>query len=170
MSDQVSTAAPEVSAPPRTGAPQPDAGTDGVDGVIRRTVEIAAGPSEIFALLTDPARHPELDGSNTVVGPLGAGGKLYLGRKFTMRMKNILPYVIPNTVVEFETDRRIAWQHIAGHIWRWELTDLGDGRTRVTETWDPRPSPLRSVISRMRSANAAGIEATLRGLQERFGA
>lgn len=168
MSDQVSTAAPEVSPAPATGPA--DTGPAAEDGVISRTVEVAAPPAQLFALLADPARHSELDGSHTVRGPLGGGGKLYLGRRFTMRMHNVVPYLVPSTVVEFDTDRLIAWQHIAGHIWRWELTDLGGGRTRVTETWDPRPSPLRSVISRMAPANAQGIEATLRGLQNRFGA
>lgn len=161
MPDQVSTASPDVS-------PAPDVSPDAAAGVVARSAEVAASPREIFALLADPARHPEIDGSNTVHGPLGAGGKLYLGRKFTMSMRNVVPYVVPNTVVEFEQDRLIAWRHIAGHVWRWELADLGGGRTRVTETWDPRPSPLRRVVSRMASVNARGIEATLRGLQDRF--
>lgn len=169
MSDQVSTAAPEVSPAPETPAPETPAPETPVE-VVTRSAEVGASAHEIFALLADPARHAEIDGSHTVRGPLGAGGKLYLGRKFTMSMRNVVPYVIPNTVVEFEQDRLIAWRHIAGHIWRWELTDLGGGRTRVTETWDPRPSPLRRVVSRMGPANVTGIEATLRGLQERFGA
>lgn len=148
-------------------APGPE---DGVGGVVSRSIEVAVAPAEIFALLTDPARHPELDGSGTVRGPLGTGGRLYLGRRFTMRMHNVLPYVVPSTVVEFENQRRLAWRHVAGHVWRWELTDLGSGRTLVTETFDPRPSPLRAAIARAGAGNAVGIEATLRRLQERFGA
>ena len=72
-------------------------------------------------------------------------------------------------MVEFDAGRVIAWRHVAGHVWRWEFADLGAGRTRVTETFDPRPSPLRAAIARFGTSNAAGIEATLRQLQERFG-
>ncbi|HOT80379.1 MAG TPA: hypothetical protein PKY13_10350 [Microthrixaceae bacterium] len=51
-----------------------------------------------------------------------------------------MPYTIGSTVVEFEQDRRIAWAHIGGHRWRYELTELepvdGDPRTEVVETFD----------------------------------
>jgi len=48
------------------------------------------------------------------------------------------------TVVEFEQDRRIAWQTVlsgplgrflGGRIWRYELEPV-DGGTKVTESWD----------------------------------
>jgi hypothetical protein len=60
-------------------------------------------------------------------------------------------------VVEFERDRRIAWepvlkdtdkadyQHLVGdraHLrWGWELTPQSGGRTRVTEFYDLSASP-----------------------------
>jgi hypothetical protein len=49
-----------------------------------------------------------------------------------------------NTVIEFEPERRLAWQttlsgrlgrFIGGRIWRYELSPV-DGGTKVTETWD----------------------------------
>ena len=47
---------------------------------------------------------------------------------------------IGSTVVEFEQDRRIAWAHIGGHRWRYELNELepvdGVPRTEVVETFD----------------------------------
>jgi hypothetical protein len=47
-----------------------------------------------------------------------------------------------NHIVEFEEGRRIAWRpsevghEPPGHLWRWELTPLDDGRTAVTHTYD----------------------------------
>ena len=47
-----------------------------------------------------------------------------------------------NHVEEFEEGRRIAWRPSEpgatppGHLWRWELEPLDDGRTRVTHTYD----------------------------------
>jgi hypothetical protein len=55
-----------------------------------------------------------------------------------------VPYTVTNTVIEFEQDRRIAWQTVlagplgrflGGRIWRYELEPV-DGATKVTESWD----------------------------------
>ena len=48
----------------------------------------------------------------------------------------IVPYRVTSKVVEFDEDRVIAWCHIGGHRWRWELEPAGDSQTRVTETYD----------------------------------
>ena len=56
-----------------------------------------------------------------------------------------LPYRISNTVVEFEEDRLIAWQHLGKHRWRYEL-EPGAGGTKVTETFDWSPSIATAVI------------------------
>jgi hypothetical protein len=51
------------------------------------------------------------------------------------------PLAGDNTVIEFEPDRRIAWQTtllgglVGGRIWRYELSPTDDG-TLVRETWD----------------------------------
>ncbi len=169
MSEQTAgTAANESPAPttPTGVLPGPD---DGVDGVVSRSAVVHTDPSEIFAFLADARRHRDLDGSGSVRGPFGGVGKLYLGRKLTMHMaQGWFHYPVPLTITEFDTDRRIAWRHVAGHVWRWTLTPQGPGATLVTETFDPRPSPLRGPLAQAGSANAVGIEATLRGLQERF--
>jgi hypothetical protein len=61
-----------------------------------------------------------------------------------MSMKLGVPYTTSNTVIEYEPDRRIAWQTklsgplgkvIGGRIWRYELEDA-EGGTKVIETWD----------------------------------
>ena len=106
---------------------------------------IKAPPSAIFAIISDVSRHPEIDGSGSVVGTKpGAPQELALGTTFGMSMKLGLPYSMSNRVIEYEPDRRLAWQttlsgplgrFIGGRIWRYELETV-DGGTKVTETWD----------------------------------
>ena len=106
---------------------------------------IKAPPSAIFAIISDISRHPEIDGSGSVVGTKpGAPQELALGTTFGMSMKLGLPYSMSNRVIEYEPDRRLAWQttlsgplgrFIGGRIWRYELETV-DGGTKVTETWD----------------------------------
>lgn len=108
------------------------------------TVErvIAAPASDIFRIVSDVSRHPEIDGSGTVVKPkAGAPHELALGSTFGMSMKAGVPYAMSNTVIEFEKDRRIAWKtvlsgflgrYIGGRIWRYEFEPV-EGGTLVRE-------------------------------------
>jgi uncharacterized protein YndB with AHSA1/START domain len=106
---------------------------------------IAAPASALFAVVADANRHPEIDGSGTVVKTkAGTPHELALGTIFGMSMKMGVPYSMSNTVIEFEQDRRIAWQtvfagplgrFIGGRIWRYQFEPV-DGGTRVTESWD----------------------------------
>jgi hypothetical protein len=110
-----------------------------VDRVIR------APAASIFAVVADASRHPEIDGSGALVSPkAGTPERLTLGSIFGMSMKMGVPYTTVNTVIEFEQDRRIAWQTalpgvlgrvVGGRIWRYELEEA-DGATKVTESWD----------------------------------
>lgn len=130
---------------------------------------VNASPARVFELLADPANHPLLDGSGSVRASRSSGPRrLGLGDRFGMDMRLGLPYKILNTVVEFEADRLIAWRHFSGHRWRWELRDLGDGRTEVTETfdWSTARSPRAIELLGFPSRNRRGIEATLRRLDE----
>jgi Polyketide cyclase / dehydrase and lipid transport len=106
---------------------------------------IKAPAESIFAIVADASRHPEIDGSGSVVKAKdGAPEQLVLGSVFGMSMKVGVPYTMSNTVIEFEQDRRIAWQtrlsgplgrFFGGRIWRYEL-EAADSGTKVTETWD----------------------------------
>jgi uncharacterized protein YndB with AHSA1/START domain len=106
---------------------------------------ITAPAAALFAVLADATRHPDIDGSGQLVKAReGASQHLTLGSVFGMSMKMGVPYTVSNTVVEFEQDRRIAWQTVlagpfgrflGGRIWRYELEPV-DGGTKVTETWD----------------------------------
>ena len=97
---------------------------------------IDAPADVIFAVLANPARHAEIDGSGTVRGSKeSAPEQLTMGSKFGMKMKLGLPYDMRSTVVEYEKDRLIAWAHFGKHRWRYELEEV-DGGTMVTETFD----------------------------------
>lgn len=137
---------------------------------VTASVVVAAPPAEVFALLADPHRHHEFDGSGTVRAAVSGPQRLALGDRFAVRMRNGLPYRVTNRVVEFEEDRRIGWCHPARAVWRYELEPV-DGGTRVTETFDFRASPVARGIelAGMHRANAKSIRDTLRRLQGIFG-
>ena len=65
---------------------------------------------KIFDLLADPARHRDIDGSGTVRDSKDSPQRLSLGATFGMSMKVDVSYSMSNTVIEFEENRRIAWQ------------------------------------------------------------
>ncbi|MFC4945453.1 SRPBCC family protein [Pseudonocardia sp. GCM10023141] len=134
-------------------------------------VVVAAPPEQVFALLADPRRHHEIDGSGTVRSAVQGPDRLAAGATFGMRMHWVLPYVIQNTVVEFEENRRIAWRHFGRHIWRYELEPVAGG-TQVTETFDWAPSlvPRGLELWGAPERNLRSIEATLGRLEQVFGA
>jgi carbon monoxide dehydrogenase subunit G len=79
-------------------------------------------------------------------------------------------------VVEFEEDRRIAWQtrgpgwlgsKVAGRIWRYELEPV-DGGTRVRETWDISQEGVLTKRAVRLQANATrkNMTATLARIDE----
>lgn len=143
-----------------------------IDGrTVTASTVVAAPPAEVFALLANPHRHPEFDGSGTVRAAVSGPQRLGPGDRFGMRMRMGLPYRITNRVVEFEQDRLIAWCHPARAVWRYELEPV-DGGTRVTETFDFRRSPVARGIelAGMHRNNARSIRDTLRRLRGIFGA
>jgi uncharacterized protein YndB with AHSA1/START domain len=135
-------------------------------------------PAEaIFAFLAAPRRHHEIDGSGTVHEAKSGPERVKLGDKFTMAMKRGVPYKTHNTVVEFEDNRRIAWQPRAtepfgsifgGPIWRYELEPV-EGGTRVIETWDISTTRLFKPVLRLERARKEtrdGMQATLEKIEK----
>jgi uncharacterized protein YndB with AHSA1/START domain len=142
---------------------------------------ISAPPEAIFALLADPSRHCEIDGSETVRDAKGPPARVKLGDEFGMAMKRGIPYSTHNVVVEFEDNRRIAWEHSsdgvlgkilgAGALWRYELEPEGDA-TRVRETWDiSRVRYFRPLLrlERARKDTRQSMEKTLEKIEELVG-
>ncbi|MCE2524806.1 MAG: SRPBCC family protein [Acidimicrobiia bacterium] len=131
---------------------------------------VPAAPEEIFALLADPARHVEMDGSGTVQRLVAGRGPMQLGSKFTMAMKAFgVPYWITSRVVEYEENRRIAWCHRVENRWRYELEPT-EGGTRVTESVDYRRIRFRRLTMWLISDELIedSIATTLDKLVKRF--
>jgi uncharacterized protein YndB with AHSA1/START domain len=126
------------------------------DTVVSVERVINAPAADIFAIVADASRHPEIDGSGSVKQlKEGAPEKLTLGCTFGMSMKLGVPYSMSNTVIEFEPDKRIAWQTtfagplgriIGGRIWRYELETSGGDSTLVRETWDITQDKQRFML------------------------
>jgi hypothetical protein len=121
---------------------------------------IEAPAREVFAVLADPRRHREIDGSGMLRGPSSDGVITGVGDVFVMRMyySELGDYDMNNHVVEFEPDRRIGWEPESGssypgvgshspaerrwgHRWTYELTPDGPDATIVTETYDCSRAP-----------------------------
>ncbi|BDH15562.1 SRPBCC family protein [Streptomyces hygroscopicus] len=127
--------------------------------------DIEATPRQLFAVLRDPARHAELDGSGMLRGRPEGPSLLGPGDRFSMGMaQGRIAYRSVNVVVEYEKDRLIAWETwgefrgrrlVGGQRWRYELTPVDGpddadgtdgtvgmdgtgsaGTTRVTHTYD----------------------------------
>jgi uncharacterized protein YndB with AHSA1/START domain len=139
---------------------------------VSRSVQVSAPAAEIFALIVDPHRHPEIDGSGTVRDTAVRGPhRLSTGDTFTVGMRQYgVPYKITSRATEVDENRVVEWQHPLGHKWRWELAEVGPGATKVTETFDYSTAKVPLVIELlgMHKQNADGIESTLRALAERF--
>ena len=104
-------------------------------------IVIDASAQQIFDLIADARCHPLFDGSATLQGSISGPVRLHLGAKFGMAMKIKVPYRITNTVVAFEEGKKISWCHLLKWTWSYELEDLGNGSTQVTETFDARGIP-----------------------------
>ena len=133
--------------------------------------EITAPAADIFALLNDPAGHVLLDGSGTVRKSVaGNPTSMQLGNTFRMDMKMGMPYRMANTIVEWEQDRRIAWQQGWGHhVWRYELIPT-EHATLVREMfdWSTGRTKLLLRLIRVESRNRAAMTATLDRIQAHF--
>ena len=142
---------------------------------VARSVVVDAPAKRIFDIVASPALHAEFDGSGTVRGTHFGPERLERGSEFGMDMRMLgIGYRMTNRVVEYEEDRLIAWRHGGPHRWRYELEELPEGGTRVTETFDySRGLPAFYVLMGMPANNARSIEKTLERLKaaaERDGA
>jgi uncharacterized protein YndB with AHSA1/START domain len=136
---------------------------------VTRTIEAPA--ARIFSILADPATHHVLDGSGMLRPGVEAAAVRGVGDVFRMPMHNdemgdyeMGDYEMENHVVEFEQDRRIAWEpalssatrpedvaaigNSARQVWGYVLEPVGTGATAVTEFFDCSQSPewLRTAV------------------------
>ncbi len=112
--------------------------------VVRRTVQ--APSARVFALLADPTRHQEIDGSGMVRSAAAPGPITAAGVVFTMDMhRDARPepeYRTDNHVLRFKLDRRLAWATAmagaapTGFFWEFELQSEDELTTEVVHTYD----------------------------------
>lgn len=130
--------------------------------VSNQRVEVArripAPADTIFAIIATPDRQKEFDGSDMLRGSDVKTMVSGVGDKFTMQMHRLgRDYAMINYVVDFEFNRRIAWEPApgdvdtaggdpekigvpAGYQWGYILEPEGDSATRVTEFFDVGPA------------------------------
>jgi uncharacterized protein YndB with AHSA1/START domain len=140
------------------------------------TVErfIPAPPEAIFAIISNPRRHHEIDGSGTVRDAKDVPDEIHLGSRFGMSMKLGMPYSMVSEVVEYEPNRRIAWQTRppsdwaarmgGGRIWRYEL-EPRDGGTLVRESWDITYERLKVIVRPARKRTRKAMTETLERIE-----
>ena len=108
--------------------------------VVSASREVGAPPERIFELIADPARQPEWDGNDNLASAAPGQRVHAVGDVFATTLTS--GSVRENHVVELEEGRLLAWKPAepggepVGHLWRWEIEPLGDGRSVVTHTYD----------------------------------
>jgi hypothetical protein len=129
--------------------------------------DIDAPAARIFSILSNPAMHPEVDGTGMLRSAAHNSQLNAVGDVFNIEMVHwhLGNYVMANHVVEFEQDRLIGWEPVVysyenpeyeqsvGHPglreWGWHLKPLIDDRTRVTAFFEGSrlPEELRTFIA-----------------------
>ena len=123
--------------------------------VLEVSRRIEAPATLIFAILANPQRHQDFDGSDMLRGSVDDRRISGVGDTFTMKMHRLGDdYLMINYVVEFELNRRIFWAPApgdpsraegndpskvgipAGYRWGYSLAPDGDDDTVVTEVFD----------------------------------
>ena len=176
-----SSATPETgpaAAPSSSGLPQaapqaawPERVETGEHQVSYRAT-VAAPAHELWAMLADPHRHHEADGSGTVRPRVSGPHRLAVGDRFRVAMRKYgVPYTMTLTATAVDEDELVEWAHPGGHRWRWAFRDNGDGTTEVTETFDyswARPAVRRAYeLLRVPADNGRGIKSSLTRLAGR---
>lgn len=132
--------------------------TDYPGDAFSRSRHIGAASSEIFALLSDPARHHDTEPGDWVRDAIDPQPITGVGEVFGMNMYAEPmggDYRMHNTVTTFEPEEAIAWDPgqadssgIAvpgGWRWRYDLAEA-DGGTDVTLTYDWSATPQATRV------------------------
>ncbi|WP_311208860.1 MULTISPECIES: SRPBCC family protein [unclassified Aeromicrobium] len=128
-----------------------------MDTHITATRAIDAPAGEVFAILSDPQRHHEIDGSDMVRSDDRSDRITAAGQSFRMNMHHPRAgdYQTDNHVTGFEQGSLLAWQtgavdaDPAGWEWVWRLTPLGRDSTEVSVTYDWSKVSDPAVLKRL---------------------
>ncbi|WP_150462125.1 SRPBCC family protein [Nesterenkonia ebinurensis] len=146
------------------------------------SITVPAPAAEIYALLANPHRHHEIDGSHTVQARAIGAHELTEGARFSVHMRKFgLPYRLPLRVTQARRPAAgaqgvIEWRQPTGHRWRWEFEVLSENddalSTLVTESFDTGQQfpPARAAIklAKVLPANAKSIQESLRRVRQKF--
>lgn len=133
--------------------------------VVSASREVQAPAAVIFELIADPARQHEWDGNENLAAAATGQRAHAVGDVFVMTLTTGADR--ENHIVEFEEGRRIAWlpsevgKRPPGHLWRWELQPLDDGRTRLTHTYDWTNLTDEKRLVRARSTTSERLQASV---------
>lgn len=117
--------------------------TSGTSITVSRRID--ASTSDVFDVLSNPERHPELDGSGFVVSDEKTDRITGTGQVFRMNMTGDHmggDYQTNNTVTGYDPQHLLAWQTAPadtdppGWEWVWELEADGSDATDVRLTYD----------------------------------
>ena len=118
--------------------------------------------SELFNFIANPKNHPKIDGSKMVRGKAYGPKRLSMNSWFVMRQLRIIPYFMPNKIVEFEEGKLIAWRNALPSRWRYEFISLPDGSTQVTQYLDCSHTPIMLAKSELSWAAKAMAKTLVR--------
>lgn len=138
---------------------------------VSATTTVDATPAEVFDFVRRPANHTVISGDATVKGTTVGPEVLSEGDRFGMSMKQLgAPYRITSKVVEFTQGTKIAWCHLMGHRWRWEVEADPAGGTRVTETYDQSTArvPLALRLAGFPRRHRANVARSVANVRDHF--
>jgi carbon monoxide dehydrogenase subunit G len=146
-------------------------------GTVRRSVDVAAPPDDVWALVSDlpsmGAFSPENRGGRWVAGDGPAVGAVFVGSNGAGRRR----WSTRSTVVRSEPGRSFAFDVASARLpvarWSYEL-EPSEAGCRLTEQWDDQRGRLMTTLGRLvtgvadRTAYAAlSIEQTLQAVKEK---
>jgi uncharacterized protein YndB with AHSA1/START domain len=145
---------------------------------VSRTIDASA--QEIFAILSNPERHVELDDSGFVRSDEKSNRIQKVGDVFTMNMSGDHmggEYQTDNHVVGYSENSLLAWETAPagttppGWEWVWRLEQQGPDQTLVTHTYDwsgldPADEMRQAKARAMTSAKLEGSLDRLAALAE----
>lgn len=123
---------------------------------VQRTIDASA--ADLFDVLSNPKRHPQLDGSGFVRSDEKAERVQKVGDVFRMNMEGPHmggEYQTDNTVTGYDHNKLIAWQTAPadtpppGWEWVWELDATGPDSTDVTLTYDWSKVTDKAILSKV---------------------
>jgi uncharacterized protein YndB with AHSA1/START domain len=130
---------------------------------VSATATISASAETVFAVLADPSRHAAVDGTGRVRDSLDGQRLTGSGQIFRITMYHENhpdgSYEMANLVLAFEPPRVISWKpgyvspatgelEFGGWIRRYDLTQLGPDKTKVTLSYDNSLSHLAAIVAR----------------------